>query len=118
MFLTTHYMEEAEALADHAAIIVNGEIKAAGTPADLVAELGGATELSFELPPDVDSSSLAAIGARVDDRRVTLTTTAPEEALELLQTWSKARGVKLEALEIHRATLEDVFLEVTDESAA
>jgi ABC-2 type transport system ATP-binding protein len=119
VFLTTHYMEEAEALADHAAIIVGGEIRAFGTPAELVTDLGGQTEVQFDLPPGVDPGILeAGVGASVAAGRVSLRTAAPHEALELIQTWSRVRGVKLEGLEIRRATLEDVFLEVTAEDRA
>jgi len=119
VFLTTHYMEEAEALADHTAIIVGGEIRAAGTPAELVADLGGQTEIRFDLPAGVDLATLeAGVGATVEGGRVCLKTAAPEEALELIQSWSRVRGVKLDGLEIRRATLEDVFLEVTAENGA
>jgi ABC-2 type transport system ATP-binding protein len=119
VFLTTHYMEEAEALADHAAIIVGGEIRAAGTPAELVADLGGQTEVQFDLPVGVDPAALQeGVGASIQGSRVCLKTAAPHEALELIQSWSRVRGVKLEGLEIRRATLEDVFLEVTAEDGA
>ncbi|MGH2942110.1 MAG: ATP-binding cassette domain-containing protein [Solirubrobacteraceae bacterium] len=114
VFLTTHYMEEAEALADHAAIIVGGAIRAVGTPSELVANLGGQTEVQFDLPAGIDPAALEdSVGASVEGGRVCLKTAAPQEALELLQSWSRVRGVKLEGLEIRRATLEDVFLEVT-----
>jgi ABC-2 type transport system ATP-binding protein len=117
IFLTTHYMEEAQVLADRAAIIVDGRILANGSPSDLIADQAAATEIVFRIPASVDASGLRlALGAQVDGGRVSLSTSAPDEALELLSTWAGQQGVELAELEVKRATLEDVFLDLTRQS--
>jgi ABC-2 type transport system ATP-binding protein len=97
VFLTTHYMDEAQRLADRVAIIAGGEIVARGTPEDL-----GDRE-----------SRPARITYREKGRDVVLETTSPVETLNELTGKALAEGRELEGLEVSRPSLEDVYLELT-----
>jgi ABC-2 type transport system ATP-binding protein len=118
VFLTTHYMEEAQELADRVAIIVRGRIVAEGPPD----EVGGAddtVEVSFRLPPEVAIGELpAAARSAVQgaNGRVAMRTDRPVETLHELTGWALERGVGLPALQIRRPSLEDVYLRLTDPS--
>ena len=113
IFLTTHYMDEAQELADHIAIISAGLIVARGTPGDLIGRTGG-TRISFRLeapisalPAELRSSTLR------EDGRFVIETTEPTRALNLLTTWALESGSQLTQLSVSRRTLEDVYLELT-----
>jgi ABC-2 type transport system ATP-binding protein len=97
VFLTTHYMDEAQRLADRVTIIAAGQIVARGTPEDL-----GDRE-----------SAAATIRYRSGGRDVELETTTVVETLHRLTGEALARGEELEALEVTRPSLEDVYLELT-----
>ena len=97
VFLTTHYMDEAQHLADQVAIISGGEVIARGSPQELGARGGLATKISY----------------RLDDEHVTVQTHDPVAKLNELTGWALAQGVELEALEVSRPSLEDVYLELT-----
>jgi ABC-2 type transport system ATP-binding protein len=122
VFLTTHYMEEAEALADRIAVIAHGEIVAEGTPASLGGRDRMATAISFTLPAGYGLADLptgvSALAAAGPDRRVTLRTARPLVNLGELAEWGRDRGVELADLDAHRPTLEDVYLALTEEVAA
>ena len=111
--LTTHYMEEAEVLADRVALIVAGRLIATGTPASLVAgESTGA--IAFTLPPGVTDVALPSLAdVRVDGRNVVIETTTPAADLLTLTTWAVERGLELPDLTLTRPTLEDVYLRLT-----
>ena len=110
--LTTHYMDEAEHLADRVAIIVRGEIVAEGAPGDLVRG-GGATIIRFEVGPDAGRppEDLGAESAG-GDGAYAITTGAPTEALHRLTGWAVEQGIELEALSVSTPTLEDVFIDL------
>jgi len=115
VFLTTHYMDEAQALADRVGIIAGGEIVAEGAPG----ELGGATmitEIRFRLPDGVEPADLPLpnAGTEAGDRRVVVRTGEPVRALHELTAWALARGVELSGLEVGSPSLEDVYLELTN----
>ena len=97
VFLTTHYMDEAQRLADRVAVIAGGEIVARGTPEDL-----GDRE-----------SRPARISYRENGREVELETTTPVKTLNELTGRALAEEVELEGLEVRRPSLEDVYLELT-----
>jgi ABC-2 type transport system ATP-binding protein len=97
VFLTTHYMEEAQRLADRVTIIAAGEIVARGTPEDL-----GNRE-----------SQAATIRYRVDGREIKVETTTPVKTLHELTGEALARGEDIDGLEVTRPSLEDVYLELT-----
>jgi ABC-2 type transport system ATP-binding protein len=98
ILLTTHYMEEAQRLADRVAILRAGEIVGIGSPRDLLS--GQATvEIRF----------------RRNGREVVLPTDEPTRVLHELTSEALAAGAELEGLEVRRRTLEDVYLELTGE---
>jgi len=98
ILLTTHYLDEAEQLADRVAVLREGEIVREGTPSDLT---GGAVETEIRY--------------RRDGGDVVEHTTDPTRRLNELTGDALARGEELEALEVRRPTLEDVYLELTAE---
>jgi len=118
--LTTHYMEEAERLADHVVIIDHGRVVADGPTAALTR---GDRELRFRAAPGLDVSDLAAAlppGCSVTERdagQYTVTCADPDEIgpglVATVSTWCASRGLLPEDLRVHRRTLEDVFLELT-----
>ncbi|MFL5928594.1 MAG: ABC transporter ATP-binding protein [Gaiellaceae bacterium] len=98
ILLTTHYLDEAEQLADRVAVLRDGEIVREGTPSDLT---GGAVETEIRYRRD---------GTDVVER-----TTDPTRRLNELTADALARGEELEGLEVRRPTLEDIYLELTAE---
>jgi ABC-2 type transport system ATP-binding protein len=118
IFLTTHYMDEAQTLADEVAIISQGRIVAQGPPASLGGRDTAATRLRFRLPADAgDLPEPLRAAATVADGGVELTTDDPTGTLHLLTGWAVERGVRLDALEVARPSLEDVYLEITGGAA-
>jgi ABC-2 type transport system ATP-binding protein len=97
VFLTTHYMDEAQRLADRVAVIAAGRVVAQGTPADLGDRDSQPTTISYRGP----------------DGDVSVTTATPVQALNELTGRALAEGFELENLEVKRPTLEDVYLELT-----
>jgi ABC-2 type transport system ATP-binding protein len=118
VFLTTHYMDEAQALADRVAIITAGRIVATGRPEEIGGQDHARTEISFRLPAGISFGDLpAAVGARarIDARAVSLNAEDPVPVLRELTNWAIERGVGLPSLQVRRPTLEDVYLELTDQ---
>jgi ABC-2 type transport system ATP-binding protein len=116
ILLTTHYMDEAQNLADRVAIIVAGRIVAAGTPDSLGGRDEGEAVISFRLPAGMTLTDLPAdLPGRPAPRedRVELRTTEPTGALNVLTSWALARGEELDALTVTRPSLEDVYLQLT-----
>jgi ABC-2 type transport system ATP-binding protein len=117
VFLTTHYMDEAQALADRVAIISAGRIVATGSPEELGTEREVRTEISFRLPAGVaalDLPSGVRAVARIDADAVSLSVPDPVPVLRELTNWATERGVGLPGLLVRRPSLEDVYLELTD----
>jgi len=100
ILLTTHYLDEAENLADRVAVVREGRIVREGAPAELTG-LGGETEIRY----------------RLDGRDLVVRTTEPTRVLHDLTAQAVARGEELEGLEVRRPTLEDVYLELTADQA-
>jgi ABC-2 type transport system ATP-binding protein len=114
--LTTHYMEEAQHLADRVVILREGRIVAEGAPATLGDQLGQETLIRFRLTDGLTPETIAsAIGRRPDisGNQATLASTEPQRDLHGLLDWAEREGVQLADLEVRRPSLEDVFLEVT-----
>lgn len=119
IFLTTHYMDEAEALADRVGILRDGRVAALGTPAELQATRGG-VEVRFSLPPGIalhDLPALSASPTRAGDQVRVQTTTATRD-LAVLCGWAEARGIDLAGLTVQPPTLEDVFLATAGDDPA
>jgi ABC-2 type transport system ATP-binding protein len=113
VFLTTHYLDEAEQLADDVAVIVGGRIVAQGPPATL----GGRDRASCEIRFRANGAGVPR-GAQLDGELVRLEVDDAVRALEELLDWARARGARLEGLELRRPTLEDVYLRLTEEVGA
>ncbi len=114
VFLTTHYMEEAQALADRVAIIAQGQIVAAGSPDELAGRTGAAARISFRLPAGVAGSDLPEqLAASVGNGEVRLAADDPVPVLHELTSWALERRIPLAGLEVRRPSLEDVYLELT-----
>ncbi|MCX7750577.1 MAG: ABC transporter ATP-binding protein [Candidatus Bipolaricaulota bacterium] len=112
--LTTHYMEEAEALSDDVCIMDHGRVIAHGSPRALTAGLGQDTFVEFEAP-GLDLETLASVGAQVhrDGEVVVLRTGDFVRTMEGLLSWSRERGVPLRNVVVRQPNLEDVFLTLT-----
>ena len=120
IFLTTHYMEEAQTLADRVAIICAGEIVAAGTPETLGGRDSVLSDISFTLPGHVAVSELPgelAELAKLRDGRVHMEAVEPARTLYALSAWALARDADLRDLTVGRPTLEDVYLRLIAERA-
>ena len=113
VLLTTHYLDEAEALADRVAIMVRGAIVAEDTPAGLVAA-ETETSIRFRFP---EGATLPEEFGRHETTagRVEIRTPDPTRVLHTLTDWAIAAGIALEDLTVHRSSLEDVFLRLTGE---
>ena len=99
ILLTTHYLDEAERLCDRLAVLRNGEIAALGRPG----------ELTGALPP-------TEIRYRLNGEEVVVHTEEPTRVLNELTAEALRNGIELEALEVRRPSLEDVYLSLTQES--
>ncbi|MDF3141397.1 MULTISPECIES: ABC transporter ATP-binding protein [unclassified Streptomyces] len=121
VLLTTHYLEEAEGLADRLAILHEGRIAAAGTPAEVTA--AQPARISFELPEGYfvgDLPPLAEMGVsghEVDGRAVRLRTHQLQRAATRLLVWAEGAGVELGRLDVRAASLEEAFLGIAREAA-
>jgi ABC-2 type transport system ATP-binding protein len=116
VFLTTHYMEEAERLADRIAVILAGEIVAEGTPQTLGGRQLSDAQIVFTLPVGTalgDLPRALAKRTRQTDGRLLLRSSSVVADLSVLCGWALERGLELEDLEVHRPTLEDVYLKLT-----
>lgn len=117
ILLTTHFMDEAEKLADCIAILDHGEVLVQGTPRELIQSLGGEHVIefgsTFAVPGDelLRLPEVSGIGGHQGMQR--LTTREPHRTLPALLGLIQARGGELTALNTHHATLDDVFLAKT-----
>jgi ABC-2 type transport system ATP-binding protein len=116
ILLTTHYMDEAQNLADRVAIMAGGRIVAEGDPESLGGRDVAEAVVSFRLPNGARLADLPGDlpgGLRQQEDLVLLRTTTPTRALHTLTGWALARGEELEALAVTRPSLEDVYLRLT-----
>jgi ABC-2 type transport system ATP-binding protein len=118
--LTTHYMDEAEALCDRLAIIDHGRILRSGTPAELIASLGipSVIELTFDGAAPDPSAFAARLGLDVEARGDVweIPTPDPKTLLPRLLTAIESERLEYSQVHVRRATLEDVFLQLTGRS--
>ena len=122
IFLTTHYMDEAEYLADRITVLSAGQIVAEGTPRTLGGRDQMTTAISFTLPDGLTGrdlptglSPLAEPGAR---GLTVVHSESPLVHLQMLGDWALGRGFDLPDLDVHRPTLEEVYLSLTGPASA
>jgi ABC-2 type transport system ATP-binding protein len=119
ILLTTHYMDEAQHLADRVVVIAGGRIIAEGTPDSLGRGTAETSFVSFRVPAGLDSDDMPLPGdAEIHHRNgVSFSTTTPTSDLAPLLSWAAVRGAELEGLTVSRPSLEDVYLQLTQETA-
>ena len=115
ILLTTHYLDEAQALADRVAIIAGGRIVATGTPDTLGARGDGASVIRFALPDGTEAPPLPGLARSADGLAFELGTADPTRSLHALTGWAVERGIALDRLEVTRPSLEDAYLALTSE---
>ncbi len=116
VLLTTHYMDEAEALADHIAILVAGRIAAEGPPSTIGGREDAPAEIRFRPPDDFDTAVLGDLEARRDGDFVVIAAADPTTTLGHLVDWARERGGDLTAIEVTRPSLEDVYLTLAEQA--
>jgi ABC-2 type transport system ATP-binding protein len=114
VLLTTHYMDEAEHLADRVAVVVAGRLVALGAPNEIGVAQGATSLVSFRLPPRVSVSDLPRLdgGLVPDGPGWRLNATTPTTSLNVLTSWARDHGLELPGLTVTRPSLEDVYLQL------
>ncbi|HXX89164.1 MAG TPA: ABC transporter ATP-binding protein [Acidimicrobiales bacterium] len=115
VFLTTHYMDEAQHLSDHIVVLREGSIAAQGSPDELSRQLGTTSVVSFVLPSGVTPAQLGtAIGASmvVEAGLVRFRTDAVQRDLTTLLGWAQRERLELLNLQVTQPSLDDVFVEL------
>jgi ABC-2 type transport system ATP-binding protein len=113
VILTTHYMDEVEALSNRVAVMNAGRIVAEGTPQSLGGRDRGEARIRFRVPSGVDRAELPVPAQPGPDGTFELRTDREVEALAALTTWALRENVALSGLTVERLTLEDVYLRLT-----
>ena len=116
IFLTTHFMDEAQHLADRVAVMSAGRIIASGRPDELGGRDVRPTEVRFSLPERWslgDVPELPCEQRRVEEDRIVVLTREPVRAVNVLTGWALAQDVELAHLSVSQPTLEDIYLELT-----
>jgi ABC-2 type transport system ATP-binding protein len=114
IFLTTHFMDEAQALADRLAILADGRIVATGTADELIGASTPATTIRFRLADGVEPPE--SLGLRGSASAYEVETIEPARTLHDLTGWALSVGAELHELEVGRRSLEDVYLQLTAEA--
>jgi ABC-2 type transport system ATP-binding protein len=113
VFMTTHYLEEADALCDRVLVIDHGEIVAEGSPEELKRRVSG-DSVDLLLADDAAAAAAAAVvGGTVDGAHVRLSVPSAVEALPRMFRALDDAGVELAGVQVQRPTLDDVFLNLT-----
>ena len=117
IFLTSHSMDEVQYLADRVVIIAAGKIVAEGTPETLVGARPANTVIRFQAPHTPLPEALRTL-ARVDGETIELETEDTTRTLFELTSWAVNAGISLDGLQVTRPSLEDVYLQITNEAEA
>ncbi|MFZ4152517.1 ABC transporter ATP-binding protein [Streptomyces pseudogriseolus] len=122
VLLTTHYLEEAENLADRLAIMHEGRIAVTGTPAEVTAT--EPSRITFDLPDGYHLGDLPPLGPMgvsdhtLDGRTVRLRTRDLQHSATELLMWARGAGVALRRLDVRSASLEEAFLTIAKDASA
>ncbi|MDP3893595.1 AAA family ATPase, partial [Nocardioides sp.] len=119
--LTTHYMDEAERLADQVHVIDHGRLIASGSPFELTRATGRTTirlVVTEPFPSAAPRSLQAELGpetevTRINDQSLLITGAANASTLAVVSAWCERHGILPESLSLGQRTLEDVFLQLT-----
>jgi ABC-2 type transport system ATP-binding protein len=117
VFLTTHFMDEAQYLADRVAVMVDGQIVASGPPAALGGRDELPTEIRFALPDPMgrpDLPELPGAAVTVDGREVLITSSDGVATTQAVTSWALERAIELARFSVSQPTLEDVYLALTE----
>ena len=120
VLLTTHYLDEAEHLADRVGVLKAGRLIAEGAPSELI-RAETETRVSFDVPDGMAVTELSDVlppAPSIVGARVEFSTKTPTAAVAALTGWAVARGLELAALTVTRPTLEDVFLGLVAEDTS
>jgi ABC-2 type transport system ATP-binding protein len=121
VWLTTHFMDEAQALADRIAVMVDGRIVASGRPEELGGRDTAPMLIAFQLPAGLTVADLPPLGRGADasvdgEGRVRVTAPSGIAAAHALTGWALERGVELAGFCVAQPTLEDVYLQLTEDA--
>jgi ABC-2 type transport system ATP-binding protein len=114
--LTTHYMEEADYLADRIIVLASGRIVADATPDTIIGPQTRTPVVSFSAE-GIDTATMPPdLAARTEfrDSRLHMATEDPTRDLHALTTWALEQGLRIDTLEVRRPSLEDVYLDLLD----
>ena len=113
VMLTTHYMDEAQHLADRIVVIGSGEILANGTASDLAAQIEAKTRIGWTFDPDAPAPPSGLDWRQSGDRAV-IETDDVVPTLHALMTWATDERVELQDLDVVRPDLEDTYLKLIE----
>jgi len=116
--LSSHYMDEVQHLADRAVVLSGGRIVAGGTPDSLGGSAPRETVISFRLPDRRAIDELPGELRRLvasSDGQLTIRTAEPTSMLSRLCDWAVERNLELQGLEVAHPSLEDVYLQLTED---
>ncbi len=113
VLLSSHYMDEVEALAQNVAVLARGRIVATGAPSSLGGRDRGRVTIRFVLPDGAIPAALPVTPSAIEARAVEIATDDEVAVLARILNWAIERGVELSGLSVTRATLEDTYLNLT-----
>ena len=116
ILLTTHYMEEAQELADRVAVIAAGQIVAQGSPATIGGRDTARVRIRFALPEGCSVTDLPLTGTPGADGLLSIDVDEPTQALHALTGWALQRGKTLAQLVVQRPSLEEIYLQLTGQN--